>query len=104
MTFISDLVCISMRNSGALGPAPCPRSAVPNAASPTKSVPSSCDLGWEGHPSHGAHVPPLSLGGGGRLGLCAQAEGDQNWVGAIRQKKMDICFSSRWENSPDPRD
>lgn len=50
MTFISDLVCISMRNSGALGPAPCARRAVPNAASPTKSVPSSCGSALGGPP------------------------------------------------------
>lgn len=50
MMFISDLVCISMRNSGALGPAPCTRSALPNVASPTKSVPSSCDSALGGPP------------------------------------------------------
>lgn len=50
VTFISELVCISMRNQGALGPSPCPPSAVPNVAIPANSVPSSCDSALGGPP------------------------------------------------------
>lgn len=101
MTFISDLVCISMRNSGALGPAPCPRSSVPNAASPTKSVPSSCDSALGGPPfpwcSCSSPVP-----GGLRRARFERTRRRRPKPG--RCNTMDICFSSRWENSPDPRD
>lgn len=60
-----------MRKLGALGPAPCAYNSVPNAVPPSKKKKKKAGGGLvchviklgDGHPSHGAHVPPLSLGG-----------------------------------------
>lgn len=86
-----------MRNLGALGPAPCAHSSVPNAVPPTYKKNKKkqgllrhvIELG-DSHPSHGAHVPPLSLGevggpGWGRrvgVGGCDRGPG---WTERARQ-------------------
>ena len=59
------------------------------AVPPTKKAPSSCDhvIGLrDSHPSHGAHVPPPSLGGR-RARFASTREGHRNGVDATVQER-----------------
>lgn len=71
---------------------------------PQKRTPSSCDRA-QGQPP----FPWCSCSSPCPLGVWRArfdwtGKRDRNGVGVTRQKKRDICFSSWWENSPDPGD
>lgn len=97
MTFLSGLVCVhSMRKLGDLGTTPCAHSSVPNAVSPTKSSPSSCDRA-RGQPpfpwcSCSSPVPGGVGGGGWGPGLTEQ--GEETGTGSLwRDRKRETSAS-----------